>query len=71
MYVCIIYMPTQQVAYGVRWLLWKASGDRAHLAHAKRLLEELLATKPPEYRESFESYTKSLSKKKSAETPKK
>ncbi|RLT08228.1 MAG: hypothetical protein DWI21_08380 [Planctomycetota bacterium] len=26
---------------------------------------------PPEYRESFESYTKSLSKKKSAETPKK
>ncbi len=26
-----------------RWLLWKATGDRAHLAEAKRLLDEELA----------------------------
>ena len=31
-----------------RWLLWRATGDRAHLAEAKRLLDEALSTQPAE-----------------------
>ena len=34
---------------GVRWHLWLAAGDRAHLAAAKRLLDESLAKVPTEY----------------------
>jgi hypothetical protein len=30
-------------------MLWKATGDRAHLAEAKRLLDEILAKNPPEH----------------------
>ncbi len=34
---------------GVRWLLWEATGDRTHLAAAKRLLDESLAKVPAEH----------------------
>jgi tetratricopeptide (TPR) repeat protein len=34
---------------GVRWLLWQATGDKAHLAAAKRLLDETLAKVPAEH----------------------
>jgi len=33
--------------------LWLATGDRLHLAEAKRLLDEHLARNPPEYRDSM------------------
>ena len=36
-----------------RHLLWKATGDRAHLEAAKRLLDEALAPVPAEYHESM------------------
>ncbi len=34
-----------------RYLLWRATGDRAHLEEAKRLVDESLATVPSEYDE--------------------
>jgi hypothetical protein len=37
----------------VRHLLWKATGDRAHLREAKRLLDERVALAPEEYRETM------------------
>jgi serine/threonine protein kinase/tetratricopeptide (TPR) repeat protein len=37
----------------IRLLLWQATRDRAHLAHAKRLLDDLVAHAPPECRESM------------------
>ena len=37
----------------VRLLLWRATGDRAHLEEAKRLLDEHLARNPPEYHEGM------------------
>jgi serine/threonine protein kinase/tetratricopeptide (TPR) repeat protein len=37
----------------VRLLLWEATRDRAHLAHAKRLLDDLVAHAPPECRDSM------------------
>ena len=36
-----------------RWLLWKATGDRAHLVEAKRLLDEALSKVPAEHHESM------------------
>ncbi len=33
-----------------RWWLWKGSGDGAHLAEAKRLLDHLVAHAPEECR---------------------
>ena len=36
-----------------RFLLWKATGDRAHLEEAKRLLDESLANVPEEYHEAM------------------
>lgn len=36
-----------------RYLLFRASGDRTHLEEARRLLDELLAKNPPEYRQSM------------------
>ncbi len=36
-----------------RFLLWRATGDRAHLEEAKRLLDESLANVPVEYHESM------------------
>ncbi len=38
---------------GVRLLLWEATGDRAHLEKAKRLLDESLANVPEEYHEAM------------------
>jgi hypothetical protein len=35
------------------WELWRATGDRAHLAQAKRLLDESVASVPAEHRESM------------------
>ena len=37
----------------MRWLLYQATGDRAHLEAAKRLLDEALARVPAEYHESM------------------
>jgi tetratricopeptide (TPR) repeat protein len=37
----------------VRWLLWQATGDRAHLEKAKRLLDEALAKVPAEHHEAM------------------
>ena len=37
----------------LRWLLHQATGDRAHLAEAKRLLDESLGKVPVEYHESM------------------
>ena len=37
----------------VRSLLFRATGDRAHLDEAKRLLDESLANVPEEYHESM------------------
>jgi tetratricopeptide (TPR) repeat protein len=37
----------------VRWLLWTATGDRAQLADAKRLLDESLAKVPAEHHEAM------------------
>ena len=37
----------------LRWLLFRATGDRAHLEEAKRLLDESLANVPEEYHESM------------------
>jgi hypothetical protein len=34
-------------------LLWKATGDRAHLQEARRLLDEALAQAPEEHREAL------------------
>jgi hypothetical protein len=34
---------------GLRFLLWQATGERAHLAAAKRLLDESFAKMPPEH----------------------
>jgi hypothetical protein len=36
-----------------RFLLWKATGDRMHLAEAKRLLDEAVAGVPDDVRESM------------------
>ena len=36
-----------------RFLLWRATGDRAHLEDAKRLLDESLANVPEEYHEAM------------------
>jgi len=36
-----------------RLLLWRATGDTAHLAAAKRRLDHLVEHAPPEYRESM------------------
>jgi len=35
------------------WLLWQATGDRAHLAKARRLLDELLAKVPEEHHQAM------------------
>jgi tetratricopeptide (TPR) repeat protein len=35
------------------YILWQATHDPAHLAEAKRLLDDLVAHAPPEYRESM------------------
>jgi len=43
---------SQRRAWGLR-LLWKATRDGAHLDEVKRLLDDLLARNPPEYRESM------------------
>jgi tetratricopeptide (TPR) repeat protein len=37
----------------VRWLLWRATGDRVHLVAARRFLDELVANAPPEDRASM------------------
>ncbi len=36
-----------------RWLLWQATGDRAHLLEAKRMLAESLAKVPAEHHEAM------------------
>jgi tetratricopeptide (TPR) repeat protein len=36
-----------------RWLLWKATADRTHLAEAKRLLDEAVTNVPDDIRESM------------------
>ena len=36
-----------------RLLLWQSTGDRTHLAEAKRLLDEALSFAPPEYHDSM------------------
>ena len=36
-----------------RHLLWRATGDRVHLAESKRLLDHLVAHAPPDCRESM------------------
>ncbi len=40
-------------AMEARFLLWKATGDRAHLAEAKRRLDFLVEHAPIQYRESM------------------
>jgi tetratricopeptide (TPR) repeat protein len=37
----------------LRWLLFQATGDRAHLEAAKRLLDAALAKNPPEHHEAM------------------
>jgi hypothetical protein len=37
----------------VRFLLWRATHDRVHLAEAKRSLDSLLSLAPPQDRESM------------------
>jgi hypothetical protein len=37
----------------VRFLLWQATHDRAHLAEAKRLLDFMVEHAPPDCRESM------------------
>lgn len=37
----------------IRWLLYQATGDLAHLEKAKRLLDEALAKVPEEYHEGM------------------
>lgn len=37
----------------IRWLLWQATGDRAHLAGAKELLDRTLSRTPRHCRESM------------------
>jgi tetratricopeptide (TPR) repeat protein len=44
---------TAEGAVPARFRLWEATGDRAHLAEAKSLLDDLLAKNPPEYHESM------------------
>jgi hypothetical protein len=36
-----------------RYLLWRTTGDRAHLEEAKHLLDESLANVPEEYHEAM------------------
>jgi hypothetical protein len=36
-----------------RLLLWRCTADRAHLAEAKRLLDDVIAKNPPEHHESM------------------
>ncbi len=36
-----------------RWFLWKATGDRSHLAESKRLLDAAVAATPAEFRETM------------------
>ena len=42
-------VPEENVSAELRWLLFRATGDPAHLAAAKRLLDEALAKVPVEH----------------------